>query len=426
MKILSIDTNRAEVDFYLRCMEDGHTVKCYIKQDAESKNIGGGILDIVDDWRGWVDWADMIYMADNTKYVSQMDVLRKRGKLVFGATEKSAKWELDRATGQDILDKCGIDIIPSDEFDNYDAAIKYVEKTGGRLVCKPNGDAPKDLSYISKTKDDMLFTLNRWKKLHPEKPDFIIQEFIPGIEMAVGGWFGPHGWNKGWLENFEFKKLMAGDVGRNTGEMGTLIQYVEESKLADEMLVPLTEELLKTGHVGYIDVAVIIDEEGQPWPLEHTMRVGYPTFNIQQHLHDGDHADWMLDLCNGEDADNLIYDTICAGVVMAIPDFPYNTFGADETVGIPVYGGKTPLKDWFHPCEVKKGDKEEFDTAGTYVCVITGTGDTVQAASKKAYKNLEEIYMPLGQMYRIDIGDRLKKQLPLLHKHGYATNWDYE
>lgn len=436
MRILTIDTNKAEVDFYLRCMEDGHKVKSFIKQDAASKNIGSGILDIVPDWRQHIDWADIIYMADNAKYLPQLDALRNKGKLIIGATEASAKWELDRQTGQNIFEKCGIDTIPSESFDKWDDALEYVKKTGGRLVCKPCGDAAKELSYVSKSPEDMVFMLEKWKK-QGQPCDIIIQEFIAGIEMAVGGWIGPHGFNEGWLENFEFKKLMNDDIGVNTGEMGTVIRYVKKSKLADEVLLPCEEELLKAGHTGYVDVAVIIDEDGKPWPLEFTMRPGYPTMNIQQELHDGDCADWLLDLADGTDADIFKYDTVAVGVVVAIPDFPYNNLTGLDVVGVPVYGMERPLEPCYHPCEIMEGEapclvrgkivnEKYLVTAGSYVAVITGTGETVKEAAKCAYKNLSKISIPGGMFYRTDISKRLKRQLPLLQKHGYSVNMVYE
>jgi phosphoribosylamine--glycine ligase len=272
----------------------------------------------------------------------------------------------------------------------------------------------------------MIFMLGRWKELYGSKTDIIIQKFIPGIEMAVGGWFGPHGFNVGWLENFEFKKLMNDDVGVNTGEMGTVIRYVKKSKLADEMLVPLIAELKKSGHTGYVDVAVIIDEKGKPWPLEFTMRPGYPTFNIQQGLHDGDCADWMLDLIEGEDANNLILDIVSTGVIVAIPDFPYNNLKGLDVVGFPIYGLEQPLEQCYHPCEVMLGKTDSVVTAGSYVMVCTGTGETIKQSSENAYKSLGNICIPGGLLYRTDIGKRLKKQLPKLQKFGYAVNMVYE
>jgi hypothetical protein len=91
--------------------------------------------------------------------------------------------------------------------------------------------------------------------------------------MAVSGWFGPAGWTVGWEENWEFKKLlMNGDLGVTTGEQGTVLRFVKKSKLADEVLLPLTPQLKKMGYCGNVDVNCIIDDHGCPWSLEFTMR----------------------------------------------------------------------------------------------------------------------------------------------------------
>jgi phosphoribosylamine--glycine ligase len=425
MRILGIDNDKAEVDFYLRCMEDGHKVKVYIKPNSQYKDIGKGLLDIVTDWRDHIEWCDMVYLSDNSGNLAAFDKVRLV-KPVLGPTVASAKWELDRQVGQDIFEKCGIDTIPSESFDQYDDAIKYVQTKKKRFVCKPCGGADKSLSYVSKTPEDMIFMLERWKKIYGAKTDIIVQEFIPGIEMAIGGWFGPEGFNVGWLENFEFKKLMNDDIGPNTGEMGTCMRYVQDSKLANEMLVPLVKELKKTRHTGYVDVAVIIDEKGKPWPLEFTMRPGYPTINIQQELHKGDCADWMLSLIDGQDEDNLIMDKVATGVIVAVPDFPYNNLKGLDVVGFPIYGLEQPLETCYHPCEVMKGKTDCLETAGSYVMVCTGTGNTIKQSSEKAYKALSNICIPGGMLYRTDIGARLKKQLAKLQKFGYATGLKYE
>ena len=99
-----------------------------------------------------------------------------------------------------------------------DQAIAYVKKQDRPFVSKPSGDADKALSYVAKSPADLVYMLERWKKSSKLKPPFILQEKVDGIEMAVGGWFGPHGFNRGWCENFEFKKLMADDYGRGRAE----------------------------------------------------------------------------------------------------------------------------------------------------------------------------------------------------------------
>jgi hypothetical protein len=56
---------------------------------------------------------------------------------------------------------------------------------------------------------------------------------------------------------------------------------------------------------------------------------------------------------------------------------------------------------------------------------MTATGETVRAATKLAYDRLKELTVPNSPMYRTDIGDRLRKQLPELQAKGYATGMAY-
>lgn len=436
MKILVIDSQAASLDWTIRCQADGHEIKWYVPPDPKVDNVGKGIVERVKDPSDWYRWADMIFFSDNTKYIQYADSWRKQGFTVISASAETADWELDRAAGQDIMDAAGIEVPPFKEFTDYDTAIAYVKKTMDRYVSKPSGSSDKALSYCSKSPEDMIYMLERWKKLNKLKTPFVLQKFIPGIEMAVGGWFGPGGFNRGWCENWEFKKLMNDDLGVATGEQGTVLRYVAKSKLAKIVLEPLEDALAKAGYVGYIDVNCIIDEEGTPWPLEFTMRPGWPTFNIQQALHKGDHAQWLLELSEGTDARNWIMDTIAVGVVMSIPDYPYSHLTRKEVNGVPLYGTTVALMPSLHLCEMQKGEaphqvngqivtKPCFTTAGDYVLVASGTGSSVSEASKKAYKGLKKLSIPNSPMYRTDIGNRLKKQLPLLQAMGYAMGMIY-
>ena len=253
--------------------------------------------------------------------------------------------------------------------------------------------------------------------------------------MAVGGWFGPGGFNEGWCENWEFKKLMNDDLGVATGEQGTVVRYTKKSLLADKVLRPVEEALAKENYVGYVDVNCIISEDGTPWPLEFTMRPGWPLFNIQQPLHIGDPAEWLYDLAVGRDAKNFKINEIAVGVVLSIPDYPYSQLTRREVQGIPVYGFE--LNEDIHPCEMMMGvapqekDGKILDlpcmvTAGDYVLVTTGTSSTISSAKKKAYATMKKLQVPNSPMYRTDIGSRLKKQLPELQAMGYAKDLIYQ
>lgn len=437
MKILLIDAIASYVDFALRLMAAGHEVRVFMGPDPKGNRhpAGDGLINKVSSWQGSMKWADLICLADNTKYIKELEGYRREGYPIWGCNVECAEWELKRDRGVEIFEQHGIKTIPSILFKNYDEAIAHLEaNTDKRYVSKPLGDADRALSYVAKSARDLHFMLNNWKKTAPKHP-FIFQEFHGGVEMAVGAWVGRNGFGQYCLENFEFKKLMPGDVGPNTGEMGTVMKYVacEDSLLFQKVLAPLEPALIREGYTGYIDVAVIIDKQGTPWPLEFTTRPGWPLFQIQQVLH-SEPAQWMLDAINGRDTFRP-YADIAVGIVMAIKDFPYNFQPREVMCGFPVWGIDEANRYYIHPCEMMLGTGPDLKgskiveepmmvSAGSYVMVASGVGSTVEKAVKQAYKHLGQLEFPNSPIYRNDIGERLKRHLPEVQRLGYATDWE--
>jgi phosphoribosylamine--glycine ligase len=435
MRVLVIDASTNSLDFAMRCQRADHEVKLFIRQTEKSKHVGRGLVPIVDDFKSWLRWADIIFAADNMLYLRDFDNFRgTTNSALIAPSQEAARWELERGHGQDVMRKHGIPVIPFRMFNDYDEAIAYVKKQDKRFVSKAAGGVEdKSLSYVSKSPEDLVYMLQRWKKLSKHKSQFMLQEFIPGVEMAVGAWYGPGGFNEGWCENFEFKKLMNDDLGVATGEQGTILRYVKKSKLARKVLSPLVNALAKLNYVGYIDVNCIIDDKGQAWPLEFTMRPGWPTFNIQQELHQGDPVQWLMDLAKGIDSRNILLDRVAAGVVMSIPDYPYSHLTRKEVVGVPIYGIKPSMWQHIHPCEMMLGEKiptkisGQFSdlpmpvTAGDYVLIMSAQAETVKDATMTCYRRLKRLVVPNSPMYRTDIGRRLASQLPKIQAMGYAT-----
>lgn len=437
LRFLIVDPLGNALDPAMRAQREGHEVKIFIPDKPKTEKIGQGLVTVVREFQSWLRWADVVLVADNRKYMRDIDNHRTTlgNNNVVGPSTETSQWENDRITGQQILRRAGIATIPSKEFSDYAAAISYVKKHDRRFVSKPNDEDNKALSYCAKTPEDMLYMLERWQKLG-KKMNFILQDFVEGSEMAVGGWFGPLGWNEGWHENWEFKKLMNNELGVATGEQGTVLRIVKKSKLADKMLLPLTQELHKQNYVGYIDVNCIIDAKGQAWPLEFTTRVGWPTYNIQLGLLQGDSVEWLKNLLTGMDTSIWTYDSVAIGVVLSVPDYPYSHVTRREVWGIPIYGIKQGLWKNLHPCEMMLAECPRRvngttiraptpATAGDYVLVMTGVAATVKDAAHAAYRRLESLTVPNSPMWRTDIGRRLARQLPKIQQHGYATGMLY-
>jgi phosphoribosylamine-glycine ligase len=223
---------------------------------------------------------------------------------------------------------------------------------------------------------------------------------------------------------------MSGDYGPNTGEQGTVCQYVKVDKMADEMLMPMEAELLKRGHRGDFAIGCGIDSKGRAWPFEFTCRLGWPAFFIQVASHEGDPVQWMRDLLDGKDTLEVSYD--CAiGLVLAQPPYPYEEGDPVCVQGNPI-GGMDKVWDDIHPVDVMIGEGPKmrgrevitapvYQTSGTYVMVATGLGKTVAKAREKVYETVSEIKFS-NMMVRDDVGECVIAKLPDLHKFGYALD----
>lgn len=429
------------VDLAIKSIAVGHSVRVFMPKynsDGSSCQNGEGIPGFrkVSDWGPSMDWADLIFVTDNTKHIHALETFRKQGYPIFGCGSEGARWEQNREYGAKMFEAAGIPTIPTIKFSNYDEAITHVLKNKEtRYVSKPIGDGAKDMSYCSKDWRDMVFMLNRWKKSNAYNGEFILQEFHAGSEMAVGGWFGTSGFSQHILENWEFKKLMSGDHGPATGEQGTVLRYTTKSQLADMVLRPLEGMLHGIGYTGYIDVNCIIDARGKPWPLEFTCRPGWPLFQIQQALHLGDPITWMLDSLSGSDS-LKVREGVAVGIVVSQPDYPYNNTKKKDLTGFPLFdlSQEDVIKNvhlsecmWgVGPGKDGKNTEPCFVTAGSYVMTVSGIGETISEARDDCYKRYKKkVHMINSPMIRDDIGEKLEHMLPELQKHGYCRNLKY-
>lgn len=435
LKILLIDDLTALLDFAIRCMAEGHEVKMYLplRKNGDKYEVGDGLVNKVSSWQPHMKWADLIIVSDNCKSIKKLEAYRRQGYPIFGPNVETSDWEIIRDKGIDVFKAAGIEVIPSIIFKKPNEAIEYIKKNMKRFVSKPCGDAAKNLSYVSKSPRDMIFMLEYWQKEGKIKAPFLLQEFIGGIEFAVGGWFGKGGFSKYFIENFEHKKFLNDDLGPNTGESATIMKYVTESKLADMVLKPLEGELYRQGYTGYIDVAVIIDKKGNVWPLEFTTRPGFPIFQIQQILHP-EPCQWMVDMING--IDSFEPDMrVAAGLRVCLPDYPTNSWRPEDSTGFPVYNITEKNRYFIHPDDMKSGiapeiigntikDKPMLVSCGTTVMAVSGKGKTIKDACDAMYKNVAQLEIPNSPMYRTDIGEKAIKQIPELQALGYAEEWE--
>jgi len=441
MNVLVIDTDVVGLDLCLRMRAYDHDVRWFIppEKDGTPCRAGDGMdLKKVTEWVDYLEWADLIVPTMNDKHVQRMEPFRKAGLPIFGPSLESRRLEVEREFGMQVLQHAGIEVPEYEAFSDYDKAIAYVKKMDEAFVSKPLGDCPdKSLTYVAPTPEDLVYMLQRWKRNGKNIGRFMLQKKIDGTEFGVSRWMGQGGFIGSPNECFEYKKIMPGDMGVNTGETGTVMKYVEKSKIYDELLKPLERYLDKIGHRGDLAVGGMVENgTGKALPLEFTARRGWPEDFLFNALHRGDPAKWMLDAMRGKDSLKFSTDVV-VGFLVWIPDFPYSHATQKEVEGIPIRGLTNSVLESVHFCSVmldvapckKDGivqDDETFCTTGDYVLVVDGKGDTITKARENALAVLRKIGLPNDPAWREDIADaRLGKKIQKLQTYGYAREFRF-
>lgn len=410
-------------DIAWQIKKEGHNVKVYTSS-KDDKEVADGFVDKVEDWEKEVDWADIIVFDDVLGQGKKAKKLRDQGKFVIGGTPYTDNLEDDRAFGQEELKKHGISIIPYQNFDSFDDAIKFVQTNPGRYVIKPSKETTpmKGLLFIGEEEDgkDVIQLLGDYKKAWSRKiPAIQLQKRIMGVEVAVGAFFNGKEFIYPINVNFEHKQLFPGNLGPLTGEMGTSAFFSGPNRLFNQTLKKMEATLAKEGYVGYMDLNCIVNNYGI-YPLEFTARFGYPTISIQQEGMITPIGEFFYELAKGEKTKLRVKKGFQIGVRIVVPPFPFKD---DETFNVvskdSIIFFKKPNREGIHIEDVKLVNDQWLVTGDSgVILIVCGTGYTMKQAQNQAYNRIRNIMIP-QMYYRTDIGDRWFDDSDKLHTWGY-------
>ncbi|MEK6793669.1 MAG: phosphoribosylglycinamide synthetase C domain-containing protein [Spirochaetota bacterium] len=421
-KILCVSRVGCIGDFCAKLISEGHSVKYFIEAKSE-KDVSDGFVEKVDDWKLTVPWADLV-IFDDSDFGSDAERLRKDGKPVVGGTAYADKLEDDRDFGQQEMKAAGLTVLPFCNFTDFEEAIKYVRENPDRYVVKPSGKAQSDkvLSYVGQEDDghDVVAILERYKKSWAKQiKTFQLQKFASGVEVAIGAFFNGKEFVFPACINFEHKKMFNDNIGPATGEMGTSMFWSSENMLIQETIEKMAPRLAESGFVGYFDINCIATPR-TIFPLECTPRFGYPTLSIQMEGVLSNWGEFFFALASGQKPNLRTKKGFQVGVVVAVPPFPFDDASAFRrySQGAVVIFKKTMTEGVYHgDIKLVEGDWVLTGQSG-YVLVCTGSGATMEDASKEAYGRVRNIIIP-NMFYRTDIGDRWRRDGDLLRTWGY-------
>ncbi|MFB6352785.1 MAG: phosphoribosylamine--glycine ligase [Halobacteriales archaeon] len=405
-------------DLAWQVAREGHEVQYYVAAESD-RAIADGFVPKTDDWRAEVDWADVvvfddIWVGNEVGTGAIADELRADGHAVVGGTPNTDRLEDDRGYAMDVLEEHGVEVLPHRVFRDFGAGIQHVRDHPAPYVIKPLGEVQnvKRLLYVGREDDgsDVVDVLRAYERAWGHRmKGFQLQRRVEGVEIAVCGFFNGERFVEPVNVNFEHKKLFPGNIGPSTGEMGTSMFWTERNRVFDATLGRLEGWLAEEGYVGSIDVNSIVNETGI-YPLEFTPRFGYPTIVLQQEGFESPTGEFFYRLARGDDPDLSVHRGYQVAVRVVLPPFPFDdgkTFDENSRNAAIVFDtpdGTPPDGVHIEDAKLVDGQWRVAGEAGMPL-VVTGTGETMAAASEAAYARLDDVIIP-NLYYRDDIGER--------------------
>ena len=339
-----------------------------------------------------------------------VDAFQAAGLTVFGPTQAAAQLEASKAFSKAFMGRHNIPTAQYAEFTDAAAAEAYLNEWQGPVVVKASGlaagkgvivcdDPAEAQTAVQQMLVEGAFGAAGQTVLLEERltgPELSLMAFCDGRTVRLMPSARDH------------KRALDNDEGPNTGGMGAFapvpdLTDADIAEIGQLALQAAVDGMAADGvpYVGVLYAGLMLTPDG-PKLLEYNCRFGDPETQVVLPLLETDLTEVALACCEGR-LDQLALnwqDGACATVVMAAPGYP-----ASYPSGSPIDGlaAAAALDDVvvFHAGTVRHG--EQVVTAGGRVLAVSGLGDTVAAAVRRAYAGVAQIHFTDAH-YRGDIG----------------------
>lgn len=333
------------------------------------------------------------------------DYLRESGIPVFGPDRRAAQLEGSKIFSKEFMRKYGIPTADSVVVRSVDEVKKALTQFTPPYVLKADGLAAGKGVFICKTVEELMVCAQgifELGLLGEAGSIAILEQFQPGYELSFFVLTNGKDYVPLPLAQ-DHKKLKTGDMGPNTGGMGTVAPIQISRDLYQQIIAkvvnPTINGLAQENFVyrGVVFIGLMITEEG-PSVLEYNIRFGDPETQVLLPLLHGDWGQVFKTLVEGKIPD-LEWKKISATcVVMAAENYPDN-----PVKGTPIRGDftKSPNHYFLHAGTDKKQDS--WVTQGGRVLNAVGIGKTMHQSIELAYQQAQKASWQ-GMQIRRDIG----------------------
>ena len=353
-----------------------------------------------------IDYA--VVAPDDPLVLGCVDALEEKGIPCFGPRANAAIIEGSKVFSKTLMQKYGIPTAKYAVFSDLDAALAYLETAPLPTVIKADGLALGKGVIIAQTKQDAqdaVYAMMEQKKFGKSGENVVIEEFLEGPEVSVLA-FTDGNCVKPMISSMDHKRAFDGDLGLNTGGMGTIAPNPYYTKdVADrcmrEIFLPTIEAMKAEGRPfkGCLYFGLMITKDG-PKVIEYNCRFGDPETQVVLPLLQSDLLTIMQATTNGtlKDVDVVFSDHAACCVIMASKGYPLS-YQKGFPLTIP-----DEIRDNVYVAGAVRKDGQLL-TNGGRVLGATATADTLREAVDKAYEMVQAIHFD-NACYRRDLGKR--------------------
>ncbi|HEY2591184.1 MAG TPA: phosphoribosylamine--glycine ligase [Steroidobacteraceae bacterium] len=349
---------------------------------------------------------------DNPLALGIVDLFQSEGLRIWGPNRSAARFEASKAFAQGFMERHGIPTAAAGVFDNPTEAKRFAAQLGGRCVVKADGLALGKGVLLAASTAEAERSIDRImveRAFGTAGARVVVQEFLEGVELSL------HALCDGRIARVfptsqDHKRALDGDLGPNTGGMGTYspTPFLSETQLAATAAAvfdPFLRGCAAEGidYRGILYPGIMLTRSG-PRVLEFNARFGDPETQVYVTRLESDLLE-LLDASAGGTLERLEptwspLASVC--VVMASGGYPGEyargkiVSGLDAAASLPhtkVFHAGTALRD------------REVVTSGGRVLGVTALGEDLAAARARAYAAVERIHFD-GARYRRDIGQQ--------------------
>ena len=233
-----------------------------------------------------------------------VDFLERKKIKVFGPNRKVAQLEGSKIFTKEICKKYKIPTAKFGIFKSYSQAIEFLKKTNMPIVVKADGLAAGKGVYICEKFESAIKAVDEiFNGKFGTASQLLIEEFLDGDEMSYfvlsdGKRF------KSFNTAQDHKRVGEGDVGKNTGGMGSyspssLINTELEKKIINQIIKPTFKAINQIGEIykGFLYVGLMI-KNNEPYLVEFNVRMGDPECQTILPLLKTDLLDLILSCCS--------------------------------------------------------------------------------------------------------------------------------